>query len=458
MLQPPKAIALTLILASCAATGSRARHADAFPVRAESCFDFAPWVDLESRERSQPSIVLERVTTAVPWPRGLALHPSEDRIVVLARGRHRRSGGVAPDIVDQAGSLFLVDTSIVESVIPGEEAGERVAGNAERLTGPSSDPFFLYDPGAGEPIQDTLMDRPYCTLRYDEVSSNYFICGYSGVDLPGGKFRKNATDSIHRYDLRTERWYPVEIHDASVVPEGGLSYTVSNAYYPHHDPETNAAPHGWLNGGDNAAVAGEFLYVVAKDNHLLVQYDLSSIRADAEAGPPESRPVLGSAAALEMGGEVREVPLYGHSALAVQDGYLYVGFRTSSVVVRFELDERGDFSGAPGELIAAFEPWDPETRKSANLMDIAFNDAGELFVACATRGRIWNVGVPDPDHVFSGLWDGASAEPYVDLPRASGKERARVGNILFDADGGLYICSGNYDGDNGLAGVIYRAQ
>lgn len=440
------------------AAGPRARHAEVHSVGNEACFDFTAWVDLESRERGQKDVVLERVTTAVPWPRGLAPHPSEERIVVLARGRHRTAGGVSPDVLDHAGSLFLVDTDIVEPVVPGEGAGDAVAHNAERLTGPSQDPFFLFDPEAGAPIEDTHMDRPYCTLRFDAVSENYFICGYSGVDLPGGLFRKNATDSIHRYDLRTQRWYSVELHDPSVVPEGELSYTVSNEHYPHHDPETNPAPHGWLNGGDNAVVAGEFLYVVAKDNHLLVQYELAGIRADAEAGPPESRPVLGSSARLDFRGEVREVPLYGHSALAVHDGYLYVGYRTSSVVARFALDADGDLGGAPGELIAAFEPWNAELGDSANLMDLAFNSQGELFVSCATRGRVWNVGVPDPNHVFSGLWSGASADPYVDLPEATGKDRARVGNILFDAEDRLYMCSGNYDGANGLGGVIYRAR
>ena len=108
-------------------------------------------------------------------------------------------------------------------------------------------PFLLPDRSLA-PIDDVFMDRPYCTLIYDEGSRNLFVCGYSGVDLPGPRFRKNATDSILRFDLRTREWYPVELHDQAVVPEEDLGYVVSNEHYPHHDPAANPAPHGWPNG------------------------------------------------------------------------------------------------------------------------------------------------------------------------------------------------------------------
>ena len=411
------------------------------------------------RREAPPKLKLERITSAVPWPRGLVF--VDGKLVVLARGRHRRAGGCDPDVEDRAGCLFEVDPSIAEPVVPGGKAGPRVRANARVLAVAEGSPFHVWDRETN-PSDDRLMDRPYCTLVYDALSRNFFICGYSGVDLPGARFRKNATDSIHRFDLRDRRWHPVEMHDPTVVPPQDLTRVVPNTYYPHHDPLKNPAPHGWLNGPDGGVVAGRFLYVAGKDNHTLARYDLAPIRNDPSFGWPPSEKVLGRRLRLSMAGEVREVDLFGHSALAVHDGYLYIGYRTSSVVVRVPLDASGDLvKPVTAELIAEFQPYDARTRKSANLIDMRFNSKGELFVSCASKGRVWKIGVPDPGRVFDGNDARAGSptpnQPYLDLPLLTGNPKARVGNIAFDDRDRLYVCSGNYDSGTRIAGVIYRA-
>ncbi|MCZ6598370.1 MAG: hypothetical protein O7B99_12080, partial [Planctomycetota bacterium] len=377
--------------------GASAAHA----ARAERVEDFR--VFAAGPRTADPSAVrLERVTTAVPWPRGLVV--VEGELITLARGRHRNAGGVDPSVADRSGTLFTVDPDVFEAVIRSEEAGREVRENARSFATPTGPPFFFYDPQEGPPIEDTRMDRPYCTLAFDPESENYFICGYSGVDLPQKRFRKNASDSIHRYDARTGEWHVVEIHDATVVPEDRLGYVVPNEYYPHHDPATATAPHGWLNGPDGACIAGRYLYAVGKDNHTIARYDLAQIRRDPDAGPPPSELVFSGTADVRLGGEVRRIVALGPSALAAHDGYLYVGYRTSSTVFRFPLENDGSLVEPKiGELIAVFEPWSPEENRSANLIDLTFDSKGRLFVSCAQEGRIWNVGVPDPESVFDGV-------------------------------------------------------
>ncbi len=429
-----------------------------YAARSETVADFATWLPFAAPTAVEPVVVVERVTAGVPWPRGLAL--VEDGLVVLARGRHRRAGGIDPAIADLSGSLMLVDPTIAEPVVPGVPASARTKGNARLFVSPDDAVFELYDPKV-EPIQSHTVDRPYCTLAFDAASRNLFVCGFSGVDLPGAKFRKNATDSIHRFDLRTRSWHPVEMHDHRVVPVAELGYVVPNQYYPHHDVEENSPPHGWVNGPDACGVAGEYLYVAGKDNHVIARYDLAGIRKDPTSGPPASRLALGPHVTLRLPtGQERDVELLGPSAVTARDGFLYVGYRTSSVVVRYPVDASGELVvPVRGEIVAMFEPWRANRKRSANVIDIAFNSRGELFVACAKEARIWRVGVPDPSSPFFGD-DRAdrptTASPYVDIREWTGK-KAGCGNLVFDADDRLYFCVGNYDHGETLAGAVYRA-
>lgn len=430
-----------------------------YGAKGEIVEDFGRLVpDAGPRRAEMPVVALERVTTAVPWPRGLAWVNAQ--LIVLARGRHRNAGGVDHDIEDRTGSLFAVDPAISEPVLPNRLASSPVRANAGLLAAAEPDPFQLPD-RSKEPREDTLMDRPYCTLIWDPPSRNLFICGYSGVDLPGRRFRKNATDSIHRYDLRTRKWYPVEMHSPRVVPRDELGYVVSNTHYPHHDPDTNPPPHGWLNGPDTGTVVGDYLYCASKDNHLVVQYDLDEIRRNPNAGCPASRAVLGPRVRLRSPRGLHDAEVLGPSAVTHHGDWLYVGYRTSSIIVRFRIEADGKLrANEPAELIAVFEPWDPVQRRSANLIDIAFNGRGELFASCAKEGRIWKIGVPDPRHPFYGNDQGSrptTAAPLVDLRAHTGKKTG-CGNILFDPQDRLYICSGNYDTESELlAGVVYRA-
>ena len=428
--------------------------------RAEVVPDFSAWVPESALPQPAPQaaeVRLERISAGVPWPRGIAL--VDDQLVVLARGRHRRAGGVDASVADGSGCLFWVDPEISEPIEPGVPASERVRNNARLLAEPDGQVFQLHDTGLS-PAADTHMDRPYCTLMLDAASRNLFVCGFSGVDLPGAKFRKNATDSIHRFDLRVKRWFSVERHDAAVVPAAELSYVVPNNYYPHHDVELSAPPHGWLNGPDGGCIAGEYLYCAGKDNHTVAQYDLEQIRERPFAPAPPSRVVLGPRVTVSAPGRRQEMELLGPSAAAARDGYLYLGYRTSSVIVRFRLDERGALvRPAVAELIAVFEPWNAAAGRSASLIDMAFNSRGELFVSCAKQGRIWKVGVPDPARPFHGNDQEerpTSAPPWVDLEAFTG-QRTSTGNIVFDAKDRLYICVGNYDSGSQLAGAIYRA-
>ena len=434
-----------------------------YVAKGERVEDFARILPLAApRDAASQRVIVERITAGVPWPRGLALVDGE--LVVLARGRHRRAGGIDPKIADLSGSLLKADPEVAETVVPGQRAGKATRNNARLFVEPDGGVFALYDPSRA-PIDSVAIDRPYCTLAYDAASRNIFVCGFSGVDLPGSKFRKNASDSIHRYDLRSKRWYTVEMHDHRVVPESEFGYVVPNGYYPHHDVAKNPAPHGWLNGPDACGVAGDYLYAAGKDNHLIAQYDLRAIRDGADAGPPPSRPVIGPRIVLRLpsktGERETEVEVLGPSAIAAHGGFLYVGYRTSSVILRFPIDARGDLvHPLRAEVVALFEPWNSAKKRSANLIDIAFNSKGELFVSCAKEARIWKVGVPDPRAVFFGN-DRASrptsAKPYVDIRRWTGK-KAGCGNLLFDKDDRLYFCVGNYDHGKTLAGAVYRAS
>lgn len=401
-------------------------------------------------------LVVERITTAVPWPRGVRF--VDGQLFALARGVHRSAGGPQADIDDKAGTIFVIDPDVAELATGDTAVGEAVRNNARELAAPTAPPFNLWDRRMPATL-DTLTDRPYCMLVWDEPSQNFFICGYSGIDIDGGpKFRKNATDAVHRFDTRTGEWHVVEAHDPSVVPADAMGSAISSEYYPHHDIATNAPPHGLVNGACGAVIAGDYLYVGAKDNTALAQYDLTEIRRNPAAPAPPGRYVFeGSAgnATFPIEGH-GDMVLNGTCALAVGDGWVYVAFRTTSQIIRIPLTDDGDVApDVEGQLVAQFPRYDAETGKgSANIYDMEFDTQGWLYVSPGYDGAIYRF-KPDPESVYDKTK--RSYTPYVDLTALVGAKKS--GNICFDDDGNLYVCSGqDVTPETPTRGVIYRVR
>lgn len=384
---------------------------------------------------------LERVTTVVPFPRGLSVVDGD--LYVLARGRVRGAGGVSAKVEDLAGTIFRVALDVTEPFKKGR-VGARVRSNGSVFATPQDPPFRLWNRASQPPERDRWTDRPYCTLRYHDGTKSFYVCAFSGIDKPRKpgqtSFSKNLTDALFRYDLRTERWYEVERHS---IEAGGT--------YPHHDPRHNAPPHGWLNGPDNCLPLGRWLYAVAKDNNRLVQYDLSALEEDPEAGYPPSRVVLESLIDVEGLG-VRQ--LAGQSALAYHDGWLYLGYRTSSVILRLPLDERFEpVQPIRAQIVARFDPYDPLTGRSANITDMAFDESGRLYVVSAKPASVYRFR-PDPEAVFDGRSD--RSDPWLDLAELTGNPAMKSENLLVHGDY-LYVTSGDgYAYQNGAAGTVYR--
>jgi hypothetical protein len=385
---------------------------------------------------------VQRISTAVPFPRGLVL--LEGKLYVLARGRVREAGGADGTIDDRAGTIYMVDPNVGER-ITSNTVSQKVRYNGTVFAEPTQPPFKLFNRTAWPAFRDRETDRPYCTLRYDPVTRNFFICAFSGIDkVPdpdGSTFSKNTNDAIMRYDTRTKKWYDVERHN---LQAGGN--------YPHHDPASRPPPHGWLNGPDNCVAVGRWLYCAAKDNSLLMAYDLSDIANNPDAPPPQARWVMDHA--INIKGEGKQ-HFFGHSMLAERDGWLYVGYRTSSVIVRFPLDEQG-YPKWPieAELIARFDPYDPKTRKSANLTDMAFGPDGDLYVISAQPSRVYRLR-PDSRNVFDGRMGKSS--PWADMAELTGNPKMKSENVLVDDSGNVYVTSGDaYDFQQGSGGTVYK--
>lgn len=386
---------------------------------------------------------VSRVTTISPFPRGLAM--VDDQLYVLSRGRVRGAGGVTADIADHAGSIFLVDPSIGQPVSE-DQVSEEVRENGEVFAEPTDPPFNLWDVSANPPESDRETDRPYAGLRWHEQTSSFYICAFSGVDKPrsgpGRSFSKNLTDAILRYDTRTENWSEVERHN---IEAGGI--------YPHHAPVHAEPPHGWLNGPNNLLPVGNWLYAVGKDNSILARYDIRPYVQDPEAGPAESEFVLGSYVETTNAGEI---DFLGHSALAYRDGWLYIGSRTSSHIIRMRMDETGE-SQRPFEieLVAKFQPYDHSTSKSADVTDLAFDEAGRLYVVSAKPSRVYRF-TPDPDQLFNAA--NGNAEPWKDFSQLTNNPTMKSENVLVH-ENMLYITSGDgYDYQQGASGTVYRIE
>jgi len=386
-------------------------------------------------------VLLERVSTVASFPRGLQL--VDGQLYVLCRGRVRDYGGVSAAVDDQAGALFVVDPRVAETYAPGDP-GQAVRENGKLLAEPTAPPFRLWDKTANPPWKDRETDRPYCSLSWHPPTQSFYICAFSGIDRDeksGKTFSKNLSDAILRYDRRTSKWYEVERHDSD---KGGI--------YPHQDPATQPPPHGWLNGPDNCLAIGSWLYAVSKENGKLALYDLRALERDPEAGAPPSEIVFEERLETRNAGVQQ---LAGHSALAHRDGWLYVGTRTSGHVVRLKLG--ADLRPATPrvvELVATFDPYDPQTKKSANITDMCFGPDGALYLVSAQPARCYRF-TPDPARVFDAR-NGTQA-PCFDLAALTANPKMKSENLLVDDVGRVYVTSGDaYGYQAGSGGVVWR--
>ncbi len=391
-------------------------------------------------------VSIEIVTTKIRWPRGLAF--AEEELFVLARGLHRKEGGPNPDIEDDAGSIFKVNKSIRKSN-PGEP-NQKIVNNGELFAPPTDPPFFLWNKRATPKFLDTRTDRPYATLVYEPVTKNFFICGYSGIDFVDSSgrpsFRKNASDTIHRYSLDKSAWFGVECHNRYVVPEYRLGQWINDdgKYYPHHNANDNIPPHGILNGADGLCALYPNLFAVAKDNNVLVNYNISQLK---DVGLNEN-PYLNGSVEKKFGashpvrvrGNTEQLYLRAPSGIAIEEidnGYfVYISFRSSNNIIRYRVDSASnEFESVP-DLIADFNSAD--TGDGVGLIDIKFDASGRLFASTARLGGVWDLGIPNPQKPF---YADTTMRPSVDLWDLIAKG-IKCSNILFDLNSDMYICSG----------------
>jgi hypothetical protein len=352
---------------------------------------------------------VEVVTAEVPFPRGLVV--VDGALHVLSRGKVRGQGGADATLDDSAGTIWRV--------------GE--GGAVTAVARPTEPPFKLLRPDAVPATLDHQTDRPYCVLRFDEATQNFFICAFSGIDkvydTVDGDFRKNNTDALLRFDLRTRTWHEIDRH------RGGWNY-------PHHDPAANDPPHGLLKGPNNCLVVDADLWAVGKDNNAVARYDLTPIVGNPAAGPLPG----------EIVWQTDADGLLGPSALAARDGFLYVGFRTSGEIVRTPLNRVGEAV----EIVARFPPWDEAAGTSADITDIDFDAGGLLYVVNAQPAVVHRFR-PDPASVYDGR-----GKPWRDVAAMLDQPRLKAENLLVTEDG-IYLTTGDaYGRTDGLAGVVYR--
>lgn len=452
---------------------------------------------------------VRRVTTGVPFPRGLAM--KDGTLYVLSRGRVRDAGGTDPTLEDKAGTIWAVDAGAGEPL--GESVSEDVRANARPLAEPTEPPFRLLDRSVGNALDDRRTDRPYCILRYDERSRSFYFCAFSGIDRrpptaayptsgpasapayasrPDDYFRKNTSDAVYRYDTRTSRWQLL-YRSPAVLPPAPSPFATAAATKP---VTTTTDP--WLSGPDNCLVVGTSLYVACKESSTLVRFDLGELERNpyGTVGP---RQVVAGPNFVVDGKRRRYL---GHSMLAVRGEWLYVGFRTSSVILRVRLADLppaaparaakppstpDEFPAVPAQLLARFDPYDRATGRSADLTDMAFGPAlgpgdgsagesgseADLYVVSARPARVYRFR-PDPEQVFDARTEAAlrtddapplpdPAErhgPWADLSELTGNAKMKCEAIFVDSGGRVYVTSADRvaaaHGESGLAGVVYR--
>lgn len=400
---------------------------------------------------------LQRLSTAVPWPRGITIIGKT--AYVLARGVPRRPRGPHPFVFDRAGTIFAVNTTVwewVEPKKPDKPVSKRVRANGKVFASPDREVFKLWghdDKGdqARTPWDDIETDRPYATLVRDAKSRNFFICGFSGIDnAPKSNkynFRKNANDAILRFDQRNGFWYEVERHNANMVPKkirmspDTMWFDDKCGYYPNNSTKL---PHGLLNGPDGLLVFGNYLLAVAKDNDMLARYSLDRIRKNPEAGPPRSDVMFKSEWVKTV--NAKRVRIGGYSSLAVHDGMLYLGGRDKNLVVRMPITADAELDKSAIELVA-------DLGDGAALIDLVFDSSGQLFASTASLGAIWKI----PTTPKRGIYQAKSHRPWFELKKF--KLSGKCTNIAFDGDNRLCVCTNNDDiggEEPHTAGTVYR--
>jgi len=173
--------------------------------------------------------VIERVTTAVPFPRGMVMIDGE--LYVLARGRVRGAGGVSAAVNDRAGTLFVVDPNVSEG-IDKKRVSAAVQRNGKVFAEPTSPPFKLWDRKASPPESDRETDRPYCTLRYHEQRRAFTFAPSAASTRPGRRAKlRSARISMTRCCGMTcgqasgTKWSDTTSKPAAAIPITTLPYT-----------------------------------------------------------------------------------------------------------------------------------------------------------------------------------------------------------------------------------------
>lgn len=177
-----------------------------------------------------------------------------------------------------------------------------------------------------------------------------------------------------------------------------------------------------------------------------MRYPIGDIRETPSSSPPVAEVFLNKDVAVDgWAGD-----LLGPSGFAYKDGYLYVGYRTSSVIARFQISD--SVEQVTGELVADFS----KVEGKVDIIDMAFDLKGFLLVSTASMGGVWGV-APDPEQPFQPLNRTPNA---IDLRALTGNEKTKCSNIAVDSHGRVYICSNNHDSEQiapSIVGTIYRA-